>query len=403
MAPPGVEKTTAKTKVATKEEHVGGASEHHGEGGSHGHHESKHKTPHSPVLIEQPGATESSRLDGNGLRVTIIASRWYGKVIHSLTDACSEELLDKGVAEDDLHLVEVSGAFELPYAAARVIHCKDSSRRPDAVICVGCIVKDGTHMCETMSQAVANGIMKLNVTSDTPVIFGVLCCENEGQAQSCAAKKASYGGGEGQKCNHGVAWAQSALEMAHLKRCAAGKKSEHCRCTRCERRIGAVGAKQESGKSHESQKTRETCTTCGSSAEKCSCEKCKCKVCCDSRGDCTSYCNCAACSSKKETAGTKMAMPSTEHATKQETQPLLGGQQESSSSGKRVHGGGSVEFRRVGLPSSDEKRQITCIFNESLKKNVAWTGKTKRPTLSNDCGDGEEVAVQVRFSFNLLR
>ncbi|KAE9034854.1 hypothetical protein PR003_g8150 [Phytophthora rubi] len=388
MAPPGVEKTTAKTKVATKEEHVGGASEHHGEGGSHGHHESKHKTPHSPVLIEQPGATESSRLDGNGLRVTIIASRWYGKVIHSLTEACSEELLDKGVAEDDLHLVEVSGAFELPYAAARVIHCKDSSRRPDAVICVGCIVKDGTHMCETMSQAVANGIMKLNVTSDTPVIFGVLCCENEGQAQSCAAKKASYGGGEGQKCNHGVAWAQSALEMAHLKRCAAGKKSEHCRCTRCESRIGAVGAKQESGKSHESQKTRETCTTCGSSAEKCSCEKCKCKVCCDSRGDCTSCgssasncsceackcraccskreacrgcgcspdkcscqdCNCAACSSKKETAGTKMAMPSTEHASKQETQPLLGGQQESSSGGKRVHGGGSDECASCGSP-----------------------------------------------------
>lgn len=186
MAPPGVEKTTTKMKFASKEEHPKG----HGEGGTHGHHEGK---PHSPVLIEHPGATESSRLDGKGLRVTIIASRWYGKVVHSLTEACSEELLAKGVADEDLHLVEVSGAFELPYAAARVIHCKDSSHRPDAVICVGCLVQDGTHMCETMSQAVANGIMKLNTTSDTPVIFGVLCCETEGQAHSCAAKKASFG------------------------------------------------------------------------------------------------------------------------------------------------------------------------------------------------------------------
>ncbi|KAG6617600.1 6,7-dimethyl-8-ribityllumazine synthase [Phytophthora cinnamomi] len=256
MAPPGVEKTETKTKYATKEEHPEGAShhpEHHGGGGSHGHQESKAKTPHSPVLIEQPGATKSSKLDGKGLRVTIIASRWYEKVIHSLTEACCEELLDKGVAEADLHLVEVSGAFELPYAAARVIHCKDSSHRTDAVICIGCLVKDGTHMCETMSQAVANGIMKLNVASDTPVIFGVLCCENEGQAHSCAAKKTSCGGGEGHKCNHGVAWAQSALEMAHLKRCVAGKKSEQCRCTRCESRSGASGAKHESGKSQPHQ------------------------------------------------------------------------------------------------------------------------------------------------------
>ncbi|GMF65206.1 unnamed protein product [Phytophthora lilii] len=384
-------------KFATKEEHPEGAphghpSEHHGESSGHGHHEGKTKTPHSPVLIEQPGTSASSKLDGTGLRVTIIAARWYEKVIHSLTEACSEELLAKGVAEDNLHLVEVAGAFELPFAAARVIHCKDASYRPDAVVCIGCIVNDATHMSETMGQAVANGIMKLNVTSDTPVIFGVLCCKNEGQAQSCAAAKESCGGGEGHKCNHGVSWAQSALEMAHLKRCVAGKKSEKCRCTRCVSRSTSERTKHESGK-HESLKSHGTCSTCGSSAEKCSCKDCKCQVCCDNRGDCTGCgsspgncsckdckcracctkreacrgcgcppdkcscegCNCSSCS-KKAAAATKMPMtsehetkgtthPSSEHASKQAT----GG-----GSGGTMHGG-SGECASCGSPGGQCK------------------------------------------------
>ncbi|GMF45254.1 unnamed protein product [Phytophthora fragariaefolia] len=354
-------------KFATKEEHTEGASPHpghHGEVGSRGHHESKAKTPHSPVLIEQLGATESSKLDGKGLRVTIIASRWYDKVIHSLTKACSEELMDKGVAGDDLHLVEVSGAFELPYVAARVIHCKDSSHRPDAVICIGCIVKDGTHMCETMSQAVANGIMKLNVTSDTPVIFGVLCCENEGQAHSCAAKKTSYGGGDGQKCNHGVSWAQSALEMAHLKRFAAGKKSEHCRCTRCESRDGSKSAehKSDSHQPHKSLKTDGTCVSCGSSTEKCSCKDCKCKVCCDNRGDCASCgssasncsckdCKCRSCCSNRSKESAGMKMPSSEHTSKQEvsTTPSGGYATKQAEMPSSSHGGPN-ECAKCGSP-----------------------------------------------------
>ncbi|EEY64837.1 uncharacterized protein PITG_15629 [Phytophthora infestans T30-4] len=217
----------------------------------------------------QPGAAQSRQLDGSGLKVTIVASRWYEKVIHSLVDACSDELLAKGVAEDDLHVVEVAGAFELPFAAARLVHCKDTSHRPDAVICIGCLVSDSTHTCETMSHAVANGIMKLNVTFDTPVIYGVLCCDNESQAHSCAEKR-SCGSGEDEKCNHGVAWAQSALEMAHLKRCMAAKKE--CTCKDCKCRLCC---------NH-----RGDCTSCKSSAENCSCEDCKCRSCCSKRETC---------------------------------------------------------------------------------------------------------------------
>lgn len=298
----------------TKEEQLEGARghhpEHHDEGGGHGHHEGNTKRPHSPVLIEQAGATQTNKLDGNGLRVTIVASRWYENVVHSLVDACSKELLAKGVAEDDLHLVEVAGAFELPFAAASLVYCKDTSHRPDAVICIGCFVNGATHMCETMSHAVADGIMKLNVTPGaTPVIFGVLCCDSESQAHSCAEKRSCCGVGEGQKCNHGVSWAQSALEMAHLKRCTSAKKMEHCSCTRCvSRESGESG--EHNRKSEKSEYgEHDLCTSCGLAAGKCSCKECVCRVCCNNRGACTSCkssadncsckdCECQVCSSK---------------------------------------------------------------------------------------------------------
>ncbi|KAG2985694.1 hypothetical protein JG687_00017803 [Phytophthora cactorum] len=355
---PGVEKTTSKMKFATKEEHPVGAS--HGQGESHGHEEGKTEATHSPVLIEQPGAAQSRKLDGSGLRVTIVAARWYEKVIHSLVDACSDELVAKGVAEDDLHLVEVAGVFELPFAAARLVHCKDTSHRPDAVICIGCLVSDATHTCETMSHAVANGMMKLNVTSDTPVIYGVLCCDSESQAHSCVEKR-SCGAGEDQKCNHGVAWAQSALEMAHLKRCMAAKKLERCCCTRCESRGSGENSKHKSEETVKQEYSKhDVCLNCGSSARECKCKDCKCRVCCNHRGDCTSCkssaencscedckcrsccskreacrgcgcppdkcscqgCNCAACASKKELASKKKPIsPTKDASTKQTSSP----------------------------------------------------------------------------------
>jgi len=375
---PGVEATTAKTEDQAHRG-LGQATEH---GGNHGvpHHEGKGRGPHGPVLIEEPGTAQSSKLDGKGLRVTIIATRWYDKVLESLVEACSQELLAKGVAEDDLHLVEVAGAFEIPFAAARLVHGKDSSHRPDAVVCIGCIVKDATHMSETMSQAVANGIMKLNVTSDTPMIFGVLCCNSEGQAQSCAEEREC---GEGRKCNHGVAWAQSALEMAHLKRCAAAKKLEHCACVRC---VGREGKKQ-GGSKHTAA---EACTTCGCKADQCSCKDCKCQVCRSHRGECATCksstencscddckcrsccakrqtcrgcgcppdkcscqgCNCAACCSKDDTVGMKMPMPSSEHATMKEAGSSAEHppKHESSASGGGAKQGGPIPCATCGSP-----------------------------------------------------
>ncbi|CAI5742825.1 unnamed protein product [Hyaloperonospora brassicae] len=281
----------------SRHEHHGGGSsheQHYGEGGRHEHrkggssHEGKNRVAACPVLIERSGATQTSRFDGKPFRVTIVASHWYEKVVHSLVDACSKELLDKGVTEDNLQVVEVAGAFELPFTAARLIASKNTGHRPDAVVCIGCFVEDTTRTCETMRQAVAHGIMELNVTSGVPVIFGVLCCDNASQAHSFAEKRSCYGIDDNERCNFGVSWAQSALQMAHLNRCTSAKEMEHCSCFRSEgRSSGDNDEHKHKGQKHEPEK-KEKCTSCGMSEQKCSCTECVCKECCDHGGACTS-------------------------------------------------------------------------------------------------------------------
>ncbi|CAI5701181.1 unnamed protein product [Peronospora effusa] len=387
----GFEKLTEKMKHSSKEEHSDDR-----ESGSHGHHEGKAEAPVSPVLIDRPGASDTSKLDGKGLQVTIVASHWYGKVVHSLVDACSKELLAKGVEEDSLHLVEVAGAFELPFAAARLIDCKDKSRRPDAVICIGCMVQDSTHMCEIMSQAVAHGIMQLNVTSDTPVIFGVLSCASESQAQSCTKMQSCCGIDESHKCNHGVSWAQSALQMAHLKRCSSAREMERCCCTRCVGRGSGKSGERKSEK-HESSK-HESCASCKSSPGDCSCKDCKCFPCCAKREACRGCgcppdkCSCHECDcsggSAKKTGAVKAL--SSEHGTKQEAMKNLSteraGHEESSSKSDRS----SVRCVRCGSQVDDCKCGTTTTVKHNLQAQQVESVAERHDTGDQHSG-GDEV------------
>uniref|UniRef100_A0AAV1VGH6 6,7-dimethyl-8-ribityllumazine synthase n=1 Tax=Peronospora matthiolae TaxID=2874970 RepID=A0AAV1VGH6_9STRA len=387
-----------KGEGSSHEHHEEGSRhEHHGKGGSREHHGGH--VPACPVLIERSGASQTSKFEGKSFRVTIVASHWYEKVVHSLVDACSKELLAKGVGEDNLHVVEVAGAFELPFTAARLIASEKMSHRPDAVICIGCFVEDATHTCETMRQAVAHGIMKLNVTSDVPVIFGVLCCDNESQAHSSVEKRSCYGIDDSEQCNFGVSWAQSALQMAHLSRCTSVKEMEHCSCFRSDNRSGGdsdehkrkltkhESGKHESGK-HESGKL-EKCTSCGLSEKKCSCKECVCKACCDHGGACTSCkssaenceckdckcrsccvrrdacrrcgcppdscscqgCDCAVCSGKDGSdAKTKSSKYTDEHESTKASSGGHSKEESASGSGSGIHVS-SVKCDRCGSPS----------------------------------------------------
>lgn len=143
-------------------------------------------------------------LDGSHVKVGIVVSRWNSHYTHSIRDGVIEGLKSTGVEDTHIVVQDVPGSYEVVYGAKRMIE----NDGVDVVVCVGVLIKGDTMHFEYISEAVTQGIMDLNVNSGVPVIFGVLTCLNEEQAEI-----RSIG-----KHNHGIAWGKSAVEMALLKR-----------------------------------------------------------------------------------------------------------------------------------------------------------------------------------------
>ncbi|GMF34237.1 unnamed protein product [Phytophthora fragariaefolia] len=160
----------------------------------------------SAIKQQALSALSSRKTDGTGLRVAIVHTQWNSEIVNSLVEAAKAELLAAGVAERDVVTAAVSGAYELPYAASRLI----ASQKLDAVICVGCLIKGDTMHFEYICEAVTQGIMRVQLDSGVPVLFGVLTVLNEQQAKDRA-------GLSGKSHNHGTEWAQTAVEMARLR------------------------------------------------------------------------------------------------------------------------------------------------------------------------------------------
>ncbi len=141
--------------------------------------------------------------DGSGLQIGIVTSTWNAEITGKLRDACLYTLQECGVEADSIISISVPGAFELPLAAKLMI----DHRLPDAVICLGCIIKGETRHDEYIASSLSQNLMALGLETDTPVIFGVLTTENEEQALDRA------GGKHG---NKGVEAAISAVHMVNL-------------------------------------------------------------------------------------------------------------------------------------------------------------------------------------------
>lgn len=143
------------------------------------------------------------KLNGINLRIGIARARWNSEITGALFDGCRKELLGLGVKEKNIIALDVPGSYELVYGAKKLI----DKNKVDAVVCIGCLIKGETMHFEYIADAVTHGIMRLNIDTGVPVIFGVLTCLNEDQA-----KKRSTGAN-----NHGISWAKTAVEMALLK------------------------------------------------------------------------------------------------------------------------------------------------------------------------------------------
>ncbi|HJX73179.1 MAG TPA: 6,7-dimethyl-8-ribityllumazine synthase [Candidatus Deferrimicrobiaceae bacterium] len=143
-------------------------------------------------------------LQGQGLKVAIVATRFNGFITDRLVEGALDALRRHGVQEKDITLVKVPGSFELPLAVRRA-----SAGKVDAVIALGALIRGGTPHFDYLSAEVTKGIAQVTLDSGVPVSFGVLTTDTLEQAIERAGTKAG---------NKGFEAALSAIEMAKLLR-----------------------------------------------------------------------------------------------------------------------------------------------------------------------------------------
>lgn len=137
------------------------------------------------------------------LKFAIVVSQWNSQVTGALLSGAVDGLLQNGVLESDIKVVQVPGSFELTSGADMLL--RDQSL--DAVICLGCVIQGETKHFDFICDAVANGISNVAIKHNKPVIFGVLTTDNLQQALDRS------GGKHG---NKGEEAAITAIQMAHI-------------------------------------------------------------------------------------------------------------------------------------------------------------------------------------------
>jgi 6,7-dimethyl-8-ribityllumazine synthase len=153
-------------------------------------------------------------LTARGRRFGIVVSRFNSFITERLLEGAHDGLRRAGVHEKDIEIVRVPGAFEIP-AAARAFAEK---RKPDAVICLGCVLRGDTSHYQHIANEVTRGIGQSAQETGVPHAFGVLTCDTLEQAIERAGLKSG---------NKGLEAALSAVEMANLKKAIHHAPSAH--------------------------------------------------------------------------------------------------------------------------------------------------------------------------------
>ncbi|MEM7140090.1 MAG: 6,7-dimethyl-8-ribityllumazine synthase [Actinomycetota bacterium] len=145
-----------------------------------------------------------AEIDGTGLRVVLVRTRWNPEIIDRLADGVTRTLAALGVDTPDV--VEVPGAFEIPFACRTIA----SSGRVDAIVAIGAVIRGETTHYDLVSEECARGLQDVQIQTGVPIGFGVLATENVAQAEA----RSEAGDGH----NVGADAAQVAVEMALLAR-----------------------------------------------------------------------------------------------------------------------------------------------------------------------------------------
>ncbi len=140
---------------------------------------------------------------GKGIKVGIVAARFNEFITSKLVSGALDGLKRHEVEEEDIELAWVPGAFEIPLVAKKMA----DSKKYDAVICLGAVIRGATSHYDYVCNEVSKGIASVGLNSGIPVLFGVVTTENIEQAIERAGTKA---GNKGYDC------ALGAIEMVNL-------------------------------------------------------------------------------------------------------------------------------------------------------------------------------------------
>jgi 6,7-dimethyl-8-ribityllumazine synthase len=156
------------------------------------------------VDFRSPDRAGAEPVRGEGRRIGVVCARWNDVITRRLLRGATSELADRGVAGDDLDVVWVPGAFEIPLAAATMA----GTGRYDAVIALGCVIRGDTAHFEYVAGPAAEGIQRAQLDTGVPIVFGVLTTENRRQALVRSVVDGDVVGD-----NKGAEAAETALEM----------------------------------------------------------------------------------------------------------------------------------------------------------------------------------------------
>lgn len=148
---------------------------------------------------------EGKLVSENGIKVGIVAARFNEFITSKLVGGALDGLKRENVKDEDIDVAWVPGAFEIPLIASKMA----KSRKYDAIICVGAVIRGSISHYDYVCSEVSKGIAQVSLANDLPVMFGVLTTDTIEQAIERAGTKAG---------NKGFECAQGAIEMVNLIR-----------------------------------------------------------------------------------------------------------------------------------------------------------------------------------------
>ena len=131
--------------------------------------------------------------DASNMCFGIVVSEWNPDITGALLDGCVGTLEKHGAIPENIHVKTVPGSFELIYGA----HQMTLNDGFDAVIILGCVIRGETPHFDYICEGVTAGIARLNATSQTPIVYGLLTCENEQHAKDRSGGRL---GNKGDEC-----------------------------------------------------------------------------------------------------------------------------------------------------------------------------------------------------------